>query len=51
MSHLISTLIQCLIGWLFIDKIPEWLKVSGVIAMILRIVGILIILRAILSWL
>lgn len=43
---MISLLIQCLIGYLFIDKIPQWLQLDGLIALITRIIGIAIIVRA-----
>lgn len=49
-SHIISTLIRCLIGYLFIAYIPSWLKIGGIFATILKIIGILIILQALLSW-
>lgn len=43
---ILGLLIQCLIGYLFIDQIPKWLHVSGTIALILRIIGVVIIVRA-----
>ncbi len=49
-SLLISTLIQCLVGWLLIEKVPAWLNISGFFAIIVRIIGILIIIRALLIW-
>ena len=49
-SQIISTLIQCLVGWLLIEKVPAWLKISGVFATIIKIIGILIILRALIAW-
>lgn len=45
-TAMISLLIQCLIGYLFIDKIPQWLQLDGLIALITRIIGIAIIVRA-----
>lgn len=49
-SQIISTLIQCLVGWLLIEKVPAWLKISGVFATIVKIIGVLIILRALIAW-
>lgn len=49
-SDLIGTLIQCLIGYLFIAYIPKWLNISGIFATILKVIGVLIILRALLAW-
>ena len=49
-SGIIATLIQCVIGWLFIEKIPAWLNIKGFFATLLKIIGVLIILRALLSW-
>lgn len=49
-SLLISTLIQCLIGWLLIEKVPAWLNISGVFSTIIKIIGVLIIIRALLAW-
>lgn len=49
-SQLIGTIIQCLLGWLLIEKVPGWLRISGVFALIVRIIGVLIIIRALLAW-
>jgi len=49
-SQIIITLIQCLVGWLLIEKIPAWFKISGFFATIIKIIGILIILRALIAW-
>lgn len=49
-DHLISVLASCVIGWLFIVKIPQWLNATGVIAIILKVIGILVILSALLSF-
>lgn len=49
-ERIISTAIQCLIGYLFIAYIPVWLKIRGTFATILKIIGVLIILGALLSW-
>ena len=47
---LISTAVQILIGWILIDKVPSWIGLSGIIATILKIMGVLIIIRALLAW-
>lgn len=49
-EHLIGTAIECLIGWLLIEKVPAWLKIRGVFATIVKIIGVLIILRALIAW-
>ena len=49
-SKLIGTLIQCLVGWLLIEKVPSWLKISGFFATIVKVIGILVILRALIAW-
>ncbi len=48
---LIRTLVQCVIGWLLIDRVPSWLGLTGFIATIVKIIGVLIIIYALLSWL
>ncbi len=50
MDALIHTAIRILIGWILIDKIPSWLGLSGIIAMIIKVIGVLIILSALLAW-
>lgn len=50
LSQIISTLIQCLVGWILIEKVPFWLNISGFIATIIKIIGILLIFRALLAW-
>lgn len=47
---LISTAVRILIGWLLIDKVPYWLNLNGVIATIVKVIGVLIIIGALLSW-
>ena len=49
-SSLIGTAIQCLVGYLFISYIPRWLNIKGVFATILKVIGVLIILRALIAW-
>lgn len=49
LSFLISTAVRILIGWILIDKVPKWLNLDGVIAIIIKVIGILVILSALLS--
>lgn len=50
MDALIHTAIRILIGWILIDKVPSWLGLSGIIAMIIKVIGVLIILSTLLAW-
>lgn len=51
MTHLlISTAVKILIGWILIDRVPAWLSIKGFIATLIKIIGILIILSALLDW-
>lgn len=47
---LISTVVRILIGWILIDKVPLWLNLSGIIATIIKVIGVLIIISALLVW-
>lgn len=49
-SALISTAVKILIGWILIDKVPSWLNLSGIIAAIIKVIGVLIIISALLDW-
>lgn len=49
-SLLISTLVRILIGWILIDKVPTWLGLKGIISTIVKVIGVLIIISALLSW-
>lgn len=49
-SALIHTAVKILIGWILIDRVPAWLNLSGVIAMIIKVIGILIVISALLDW-
>ena len=46
----IHTAVRILIGWLLIDRVPAWLNIRGIIATILKIIGVLIIISALLDW-
>lgn len=50
MDALIHTAIRILIGWILIDRVPVWLGLSGNIAMIIKVIGVLIILSALFAW-
>lgn len=47
---LIHTAVRILIGWLLIDRVPAWLNIRGIIATILKVIGVLIIISALLDW-
>jgi hypothetical protein len=49
-SQLISTAVRILIGWILIDKVPAWLGLKDVIATIIKVIGVLIIISALLAW-
>ena len=47
---LISTAVRILIGWLLIDRVSAWLNLRGIIATIIKVIGVLIIISALLAW-
>ena len=47
---LIHTAVRILIGWLLIDRVPAWLNIRGIVATILKVIGVLIIISALLYW-
>lgn len=49
-NALIKTAILIVIGWLLIDKVPGWIGIRGIVATIIKIIGVLIILSALLAW-
>ena len=49
-NALIHTAIRILIGWLLIERVPAWRNIRGIVATILKIIGVLIISRALLDW-
>lgn len=49
-NALIHTAIRILIGWLLIEKVPAWLNLRGIIATIIKVIGVLIIISALLDW-
>lgn len=50
MSAIISTLVRIIIGWLLIDKVPGWLNITGIVATIIKVIGVLVILSALFAW-
>ena len=49
-NTLIHTAIRILIGWLLIERVPVWLNIRGIVATILKVIGVLIIISALLYW-
>lgn len=49
-NALIHTAIRIIIGWLLIERVPAWLNIRGIVATILKVIGILIIISALLDW-
>lgn len=49
-SALIHTAVRILIGWLLIERVPAWLNIRGIVATILKVIGVLIIISALLDW-
>ena len=47
---LIHTAVRILIGWLLIDRVPAWLNIRGIVATILKVIGVQIIISALLYW-
>lgn len=49
-NALIHTAVRIIIGWLLIEKVPAWLNIRGIVATILKVIGVLIIISALLDW-
>lgn len=49
-NALIHSVVRIIIGWLLIEKVPAWLNIRGIVATILKIIGVLIIISALLDW-
>lgn len=49
-NALIHTAVRILIGWLLIERVPAWLNIRGIVATMLKIIGVLIIISALLDW-
>ena len=49
-NALIHTAVRILIGWLLIERVPAWLNIRGIVATILKLIGVLIIISALLDW-
>lgn len=48
-SMLIHLVVYVIIGWLLIDRVPVWLGLRGLIATIVKVIGVLIIICALLN--
>lgn len=48
-NALIHTAVRILIGWLLIERVPAWLNIRGIVATILKVIGVLIIISALLD--
>lgn len=49
-NALIHTAVRIIIGWLLIERVPAWLNIRGIVATILKVMGVLIIISALLDW-
>jgi hypothetical protein len=49
-NSIISTIVQLLIGWILIQYVPYWLKLKGGFAMIVKVVGVVVFIGALLVW-
>lgn len=48
-NALIHTAVRIIIGWLLIERVPAWLNIRGIVATILKVIGVLIIISALLD--
>lgn len=49
MGNIITFVISLLIGWLLIKKVPELLNLDGIISLIVKVIGVIIVVRALLA--
>lgn len=49
-NALIHTAVRIIIGWLLIERVPAWLNIRGIVATILKVIGVLIIISALFDW-
>lgn len=49
-NTLIHTAVRILIGWILIEYVPKWLSLKGIINTIIKVIGVLIIISALLDW-
>ena len=49
-SLLVSTVVRIIIGWILIEYVPRWLNLKGIISTIIKVIGVLIIISALLVW-
>ncbi len=50
-SALIRTIVKILIGWLVVEKVPSWFNLKGTVSTVVKVLGVLIIISALLDWL
>lgn len=48
-GNIITFIISLLIGWLLIKKVPELLNLDGIISLIVKVIGVIIVVRALLT--
>lgn len=49
-QKIISTAVQILIGWLLVNYVPRWVRLKGIIDKIVRVVGVVVIITALMKW-
>lgn len=49
-NALIHTAVRILIGWILIEYVPKWLSLKSIINTIIKVIGVLIIISALLDW-
>lgn len=49
MSVLLYVAARIIIGWILIDKVPVWLNLDGIIEKIVKVIGVLMIISALLN--
>ncbi len=51
MTHaIIRTIVLLIIGWLLIDRVPDWLRLNKTIALIPKVAGVAVVIYALLEW-
>lgn len=49
MSALLHVVVRIIIGWILIDRVPVWLNLDGIIEKIVKVIGVLMIISALLN--
>lgn len=49
-ADIIRTIVKIVIGLILLDGVPGWLGLKGVFAFIVKLLGVLVILWALLDW-